>query len=175
MTIRLHQIPIFAAISTEIERQGAEQGTPRVLNCMTTDLFPPDSVAEGVRPPALSDPLDKNHYLTECAQRWHGPALADAQRNWIHWQRWRPVLTQHLINFRRDPWLKSEGETCANRDGTLTGYIWELQKIVQPDPARIDPFIDFEDRYQKCFLRRGLVIYCTMILRLLESLPTSES
>lgn len=31
MTIHLHQIPLFAAISTEIERQGAEQGTPRVL------------------------------------------------------------------------------------------------------------------------------------------------
>jgi len=142
---------------------------------MTADLFPPDPAAEGTRPPSISDPLDHEHYLKECAQRWHGPALADARRNWSLWQQWRPVLTQHLVNFRRDPWLKGEGDTCANRNGTLTGYLWELQRIVQPDPARLDPFIDFEDRHQKCFLRRGLVIYCTQILRLLESLPTSES
>lgn len=123
----------------------------------TPELFTMDEQAQ--RAPSITSPLDREAYVKECEQRWHGPALADAKRNWSKWQELRPVLAQNLLAYHRGD------EGC---DQSLTGFLWNLQGVLQPDKSRLDPFIDFEDRYQKCFLRRGLVIYCAMILRLIE-------
>jgi hypothetical protein len=39
-----------------------------------------------------------------------------------------------------------------------------VQAAWQPDRSRLDPLLDFEEHYQKVFLRRGLVIYCELLL-----------
>ncbi len=45
----------------------------------------------------------------------------------------------------------------------------ENAKCMAPNKSRLDPFLDFCDHYQRVFLRRGLLIYCGMLLRSIEA------
>ncbi len=103
----------------------------------------------------LDKPLDREEYLNRCRARWSGEALRDAKANWSKWQELRPVLNAAMLRFRE----QSE---------SLNGFLWSLQTELQPDKARLDPLLDFCDHYQNVFLRRGLVIYCLLILRAIE-------
>ena len=111
--------------------------------------------------------IDPLYYCDECRKRWHGPALRDAFSNWSHWQSIRSDLLEAMRQFRRNPCMTDlNGKDHA--DGTLTDYLWTLQSAMQPDQRRIDPLLDFCEHYQKVHLRRGLLIYCTMLLRSFE-------
>lgn len=108
--------------------------------------------------------LSRAKYAEECEKLWAGFALRDAQKNWPHFQQYRLVLTEALKQFDKDPFLKDLTGKFHNPDGTLTAMLWSLQATLQPDKSRLDPFLDFEETFQTVFLRRGLKIYCKMLL-----------
>lgn len=105
------------------------------------------------------------HYISECEARWHGPALRDARSNWTAFEELKPVLTEALLAYHRDTQLEDVTGRLHNPDGTLTSYLWKFQDTLQSDKSCLHPLLDFEEHYQKVFLRRGLLIYCAMILR----------
>ena len=113
--------------------------------------------------------LDRAHYNDQCALRWSGEPLRDARRNWHHYQGMQGDLVTALLAYKRNPMLHDGGEFYGNPDGTLTSFLWKLQDAWQPDKSCLAPLLDFCDHYQKIFLRRGLLIYCTTILRHLEA------
>jgi hypothetical protein len=118
--------------------------------------------------PACSTLTDRETYRQECRKRWDGEALRDAVQNWRHWKSINQELREAMRQFRRNPTMTDlNGTDHAN--GTLTDYLWKLQTAMQPDRGRLDPLIDFCEHYQKCHLRRGLIIYCTMLLQSFES------
>jgi hypothetical protein len=110
-------------------------------------------------------------YRTRCEERWHGPALQDAWANWHAFEEIKPALTEALAAFHRDPFLADPTGKCHNPDGNLTALLWKLQGALNPDPHSLHPLLDFEEHYQKIFLRRGLLIYCELILREMERAP----
>ena len=73
-----------------------------------------------------------------------------------------------MRQFRKNPCMTDlNGKMHA--DGTLTDYLWKLQSAMQPDQRRIDPLLDFCEHYQKVHLRRGLLIYCAILLKSFEA------
>jgi hypothetical protein len=112
--------------------------------------------------------IHRREYQAECQKRWHGDPLLDASGNWRLWQELHSDLRSAMLQFKRNPCMVDLcGETHA--DGTLTDFLWKLQDAWQPDPGRLDPLLDFCEHYQRVFLRRGLLIYCTMLLRAIEA------
>lgn len=125
--------------------------------------------APPVQAAAAPVPMDRAHYVAECEKRWFGPALADARRNWRDFHELKPTLVAALREYRRDPMQEDISGKCLNPDGTLTAFLWRLQESLEPNRSCLHPLLDFEERHQKIFLRRGLIIYCTMLLRELEA------
>ena len=109
-------------------------------------------------------PEDRAHYNEQCELRWSGGPLRDAKRNWHHWLELHDDLENQLRRYKRDPQVHG-----YNPDGTLTSFLWKLQDAWQPDKSCLFPLLDFCDHYQRIFLRRGLLIYCTMVLKALEA------
>ena len=118
------------------------------------------------QPPAK---FDRAAYLTECEKRWYGPALRDARANWSDFQELKPTLTEALRKYRHDPCLEDLSGKLHNPDGTLGSFLWRLQESLEPNRSCLLPLLDFEEHYQRVFLRRGLIIYCTMLLREMEA------
>ena len=117
--------------------------------------------------PTCSPLTDRETYRQACRMRWDGEALRDAVGNWKHWKSINQELREAMRQFKRNPCMTDlNGMDHAN--GTLTDYLWKLQSAMQPDPCRLDPLIDFCEHYQKCHLRRGMLIYCTMLLKSFE-------
>lgn len=108
-------------------------------------------------------------YLDECRKRWHGDCLWDARQNWHDWKLMHDQLETALREYHRNPQQEGVGGDCHNPDGTLTSFLWKLQTSWQPDKSCLRPFLDFCDHYQTIFLRRGLVIYCSLVLRTIEA------
>lgn len=111
---------------------------------------------------------DKNHYTAECEKRWGGAALADARRNFRDFEEIQHLLVEPLRSYRRDPFQEDIAGKHHNPDGTLTAFLWKLQSAITPDRSCLYPLLDFEEYFQKVFLRRGLIIYCVMLLRAIE-------
>jgi hypothetical protein len=112
--------------------------------------------------------ISKDQYVAQCRLRWHGQYLRDAIHNWHYWEGMRDTLVEAMREFHRNPGQVDINGTWHNPNGTLTSFLWKLQTTIQPDRSRLAPFLDFNDDSQTCFLRRGLIFYCTLILRELE-------
>lgn len=113
--------------------------------------------------------MNRAAYIEECRRRWYGPAFKDACRNWHHFRSIHLALEEAMRTFRRDPFLEDLHGKQHNPDGTLTAFLWKLQESLQPDPSCLGPLLDFEEGYQKVFLRRGLIPYCHQVLGSLVS------
>lgn len=97
------------------------------------------------------------NYRAACRARYEHPrAYADAKANWAFFHAEHERLLEWVRRYRADVWLKV-GDHCHNPEGTLTGLGW-LAGRHWPE------LVDFEERYQCGFLRRGLVIYWTLLL-----------
>lgn len=103
--------------------------------------------------------LDRKQYIDKCKERWHGVHLADAAQNWFGFEKIKTDLTEAMKEYKRNPGQKDLTGKYHNPDYTLTNFLWKLQSTLQPDKGRLDPLIDFEEHFQKCFLRRGLIIF----------------
>lgn len=119
--------------------------------------------------------LNRDIYREECRKRWVGRFLHNALYNWNDFQEMHQAILEAMQAFRRDPFQMDITDKFHNPDGTLTTYLRKMQDTLQPDQSRLYPFLDFEEHFQKVFLRRGLIIYCTMILRELEKPEQSNS
>lgn len=133
------------------------------------DGLPLLAVVESLRPAGLDMPVDHDAYREECRARWEGPALSDALCRWRQWQELRPVLLQAMLRFKANPCGEQPDGSFTNGDGTLTSFLWSLQKDLQASPAHLNPLLDFCNHYQKVHLARGLVIYCKALLRIIEA------
>lgn len=103
-------------------------------------------------------------YREKCGERWYGEALRDALHNWHEWEDMRDYLVDAIRQYLRNPFQRDLGDKFYNPDGTLTKFLWHCQEALQPDRSRLNPLLDFEEHYQKIFLKRGLIIYCGDIL-----------
>lgn len=112
--------------------------------------------------------MDFRDYRQKCRERWGGDALKDALSNWRGFESLRSDLTEALRVFCRDPFLQDLAGKCHNPKGTLSDFLWKLQSALQPHKGRLDPLLDFEEHFQKVFLRRGLIIYCHALLHEME-------
>ena len=110
----------------------------------------------------------KAEYDQRCRDRWGGLALRDALSNWVDFETLKADLARALSTWRRNPWQEDFAGKCHNPTGALSSFLWNLQLAWQPDRSRLDPLLDFEDHFQKVFLRRGLVIYCQLLLEAME-------
>ncbi len=120
------------------------------------------------QPPPPGD-FTREVYALHCNQRWGGPALADAKRNWTHFQSIHAQLVEAMRAYRRDPFQEDVVGRKHNADGTLTAFLWNLQTALAPAESSLFPLLDFEEHFQRVFLRRGLLIYCSMLLREIEA------
>jgi hypothetical protein len=118
--------------------------------------------------------IDRAAYREACAGRWHGEPLRNAFANWHDFEAMRGDLERCLRDFLHNPFTEDFSGTCHNRDGTLTSFLWNLQSAWQPDKSCLRPLLDFCEHYQKIFLRRGLVIYCGMLLDAMREETASD-
>jgi hypothetical protein len=111
--------------------------------------------------PPASPPLrvccTRDNYRKQVEQRWGGWSLQDALRNWHFFEEHKEALIGWLEHYRRDRWF-SVGEKCHNSSGTLTGMVWLASK-------QLPGLIDFEEHFQACFPRRGVIAYLTLLLQ----------
>lgn len=114
--------------------------------------------------------LDRETYVSRCAARWCNAPFVDAYRNWDGFEAIKGDLIENMRAFRRDPFMATPGGTVCNPEGTLTALLWKLQDgFTGGDKSKLCPLLDFDEHYQEVFLRRGLRIYCAMILEQLNA------
>jgi len=111
----------------------------------------------------------KKSYRAKCEQRWYGLALRDALANWKLWKEMDDYLRTAMREYLRNSGQVDATGNYHNPDHTLTGFLWNCQTALQKSKSSLYPFLDFEEHYQKIFLKRGLLIYCESILRELET------
>ena len=108
--------------------------------------------------------MSKKEYRAECEKRWYGVALSDALYNFEQWEEMREYLVDVMRQYRHNTGQVDMSGKYHNPDHSLRGFLWNCQAALQSDHSRLNPFLDFEEHYQKIFLRRGLLIYCGGIL-----------
>ena len=109
-----------------------------------------------------------SNYKAECEKRYtSGFTFRDAVSNFSGFDERKEDFTAWARHYRKDPLLQT-GKKYGNPDGTLSNLCWVMQAILEPDKSRLSPCLDFEEHYQKVFLKRGLVIYMTLLLKDLE-------
>lgn len=118
--------------------------------------------------------VNRAEYRQLCEKRWFGEPRQDALRNWVAFQAIRDRLIVALWAFHRDRYMEDLGGQFRNPDGTLTKMLWTLQTAIEPDQSRLHPLLDFEETFQTIFLRRGLLIYCQLILQQMSDHETRE-
>lgn len=117
----------------------------------------------------------RENYREAVELRWARAALQDALMNWQLFEEHREKLAAWVEHYRRDCQFQV-GEKRHNPTGTLTGMAWLMAHSVAEQTAgkgSLGPFIDFEEHFQRCFLRRGLLIYLTLLLK--EREPEAET
>lgn len=140
----------------------------RRIETMSDNMtFPFMEHAPEEKPCSASD-MDRTAYFAECVNQWDGDQLQDALGNWETWQELHDDLLGAMRKFRSNPSMRDLSGKYHNPKGTLAALLWSMQEAWQPDNRRLDPLLDFCEHYQRVFLRRGLVIYCTMLLRMMR-------
>lgn len=112
--------------------------------------------------------VDRAVYRERCDARWGGMALRNARGNWHTWAEIHDNLESAMRTFARNPQMEDLTGKAHNPAGTLTDFLWKLQSAIEPNQSCLYPLLDFEEHFQRVFLRRGLIVYCTLILEALE-------
>lgn len=99
--------------------------------------------------------------IRECG-KWEGSARRDAFNNWRMFRDRHADLLEWVRLYRRDRYLSING-VDKNPRGTLDGLLWIASG--QSDNGWL---WDFEDRFQRAFLRRGVLQYCELITLQIE-------
>lgn len=109
--------------------------------------------------------MSEAEYRARC-KAWYSNsrALADALNNFRDFDS-NEDLKGALRRFWRNPSQKDLIGSHHNPTRNLIDFLWGLQVSLRPGKCRLDPLLDFEERYQTIFLRRGLIIYCKLFLR----------
>ena len=107
------------------------------------------------------------NYKASCRERYHSWTLRDARENWEIFEEQRETFRSWCDHYRRDPQMMV-GAKAHNPQGTLASMVWVMQVAIEPDRSRLCPCLDFEENFQTVFIRRGLMIYLTLLLKELE-------
>ena len=114
------------------------------------------------------------NYKAEIDKRYTSSLTCrDAMANWADFELRSDDFKAWLKRFRKDPCL-NDGRKSHNPSGTLSEMVWVMQVGLEPDKSCLLPCLDFEERYQKVFIRRGLTIYLTLLLKDMESEPAED-
>lgn len=108
------------------------------------------------------------NYLASCRDRYCGWPLVNAAKAWSDFEEHRPAFLSWMEHYKADPILRV-GDKCHNPEGTLSALVWVMQTSLNPDRSCLSPCLDFHDRSQKVFVRHGLIIYLTLLLKEVES------
>ena len=130
---------------------------------MKTNLSdaPPELATDGVLPTTSCSAGGRcrKTYSDECGTRWGGDALRNARGNWTLLEERHDDIVAVLQPYLRDSGVRDIAGNYLNPDHTLTSWLWKCSE------AKENWWIwDFCDHYQKCHLRRGLIIYCKMVI-----------
>ena len=117
--------------------------------------------------PVLKVVCTRANYLESVKARWHGWALIDARENWSDFEELKETFRAWCDHYRRDSRL-CVGEKAHNPEGTLTSMVYVMQTALQPDKACLHPCLDFDNHFQTVFIRRGLLMYLTLLLKEME-------
>ena len=112
--------------------------------------------------------VDHLEYARRCRQKWYGMALRDARANWHQWVELHDTLLDAMRLYLRNPGLVDLSGAYHNPSYSRDQFLWSLQENLQPGRGRLDPLLDFEEHFQKVFLRRGLRIYCDLLIEAIE-------
>ena len=117
--------------------------------------------------PAAKIVCTRANYIESCKERYHSWTMTDARENWEIFEEHRETFRAWCDHYRRDPML-FVGAKAHNPLGTLSAMVWVMQVAIEPDRSRLCPCLDFEENFQTVFIRRGLMIYLTLLLKELE-------
>ena len=117
--------------------------------------------------PAAKPVCTRSNYIASCRERYHTWTLTDARENWEIFEEHRETFRAWCDHYRRDPMLYV-GAKAHNPQGTLASLVWVMQVAIKPDRSCLLPCLDFEEKFQNVFVRRGLMIYLTLLLKELE-------
>lgn len=109
------------------------------------------------------------NYIESCKARYHTWTMTDARRNWDIFEEHRETFRAWCDHYRRDPQM-FVGVKAHNPEGTLSAMVWVMQVAINPDRSVLSPCLDLEEHFQKIFIRRGLIIYLTLLLNELEGI-----
>lgn len=111
----------------------------------------------------------EENYRESVKERYYYNRLCrhDAYENWEIFEEHRETFVAWMRHYERDAWMRV-GDKCHNPDGTLSSLVWVMQTAIEPDRSRLMPCLDFEERFQQCFIRRGLIAYLTLLLKEME-------
>lgn len=101
-------------------------------------------------------------YRTAVDVRWDRDARADARRNRHLFTEHHDALAAWCERYHRDNWFQV-GDKYHNSEGTVKGMLW-----LAAGNHDMRWLIDFCDHHQTCFLRRGAVAYCVLLIKRLE-------
>ena len=110
----------------------------------------------------------RDNYKASCRERYHSQWLADALANWEIFEEHRDTFRAWCSHYRRDACLYI-GAKAHNPQGTLSSMVWVMQVAIEPDRSRLWPCLDFEEHFQTAFIRRGLMIYLTLLLKEMQA------
>lgn len=113
---------------------------------------------------------DRKAYNDAVALRWEGDCLRDAKRNWHRFEANYENLVAILRPYLRDCWCPDLAGESRNPRGTLTAWLWRCT-----DNNQNSWIWDFCNHYQRCHLRRGLIIYCKMVIAELTTPQTEDA
>ena len=117
------------------------------------------SGTEAVRIPAggLADPGRKD-YVIECRKRWSGDCLRDALANRTTWVEHSETIKSVVRMWMADMMVRDLSGRARNPQGSLDAWLWLC--------SRSHPWmVDFEENFQRFFLRRGLRQWCRLLMR----------
>ncbi|MFA5263230.1 MAG: hypothetical protein WC378_05345 [Opitutaceae bacterium] len=107
----------------------------------------------------------RKEYFDRCRMRHEGICFENAAENWHLFSGLRKYRLEPILRaYKRDSGLQDVTGRFRNPDHTLSSALWAYIDI-------LPGCLDFEEHYQKAFLARGLVIYCSLLL---ESMHTDR-
>ena len=110
--------------------------------------------------------MDFHAYKDKCAFRWEGHCLQDARSNWALFAKHHADLVEILRPYLADCYCPDLTGASQNPEGTLSAWLWKCS-----DDMAKSWIWDFCAHYQKCHLRRGLLIYCEQLINELKATP----
>ena len=166
----LVECPLTPALSPEGEREKMGGGHLTQAGAAEGEREPELFAGMPLVPPRrkVLPICTRSSYAVSVKKRWSGFARTNALNNWREFEEHKATFQSWCAHYKRDPqmWV---GQKAHNPEGALTSMVWVMQVAIQPDRSCLWPCLDFEEHFQSVFIRRGLLIYLTLLLKEMEA------